>query len=433
MKILLYNVREYIVFLCGMCGELDSKDLSTKLNRSRSYIDNILADMKNDKYIRRFRYKASTHSACLFSSNYTQIRLKPSGEDMLDELAPELFWHYNLIVPPTKKDENGELSLGRFSGSDVIVRRRRRQSEIIQHFIFNNIRVDFFEPVLIPSEEAINISSTHRPHRKTDRPNIFTDIGILKVPNAIMNYGRRWTVNYFSIRALGKYNVTLNAEGKSRLLRSFGLLTRNNIFYVVYMVEILDGVWRSKDERATLVQIEKLFDKLPDCPPAKGMGDAAIVYTPNREIAFDFLKRVNDRKRKVRPEEVYKRVCILPINDADESLETLLLIDSFSTRFTEYILEGLDARIENERLHDAIYENQQVFNLIGNDYCKIIEAKKQIGKSAAIIIVEEWQEEAIREFFDNDNLAVWVYSKEEIEDITADLLEDEREEYEDGN
>ena len=422
MKIQITNIEDYILFLCCLCGELDMNTFSSHANYGTEYLRRSISLMVSNKTIRKFKYSHSAKSpGCVFFKNKSQLRItKPKGEGAVIKLSPELFWHYNLIVPERGRSKTGEKTGGRFTGGAVMAERRRRQSKIIQHLYFHGAEIDYLESV---TEQAENRPADTTLENYVIRKSIFDKDGNLLKPETIFSKIEKDKKYFFTIKALSKYGIKIDARGKNMMFRSFGVLLRNDIACSVYLISGIGETWHQNNEKLSGSRVRELINPLGEDRRERGRG-AAILYTPDKQVTEDFFFAKEDKRKKVKPEGVYDTAYILPIEESSAALEDLLLIKDFHKKIIALLLREVNVKIEEDRPYDAIALNQEVYSLFGNDIVKIKKVKEWVGKSSAILLIEEWQEETIRKFFANENLTIWVYSKEELREI-VEILRDE--------
>ena len=92
---------------------------------------------------------------------------------------------------------------------------------------------------------------------------------------------------------------------------------------------------------------------------------------------------------------------------------------------------GGDGKLTDGEDYDAMLMGREVFNLIGNDLVKIQRAKVRVKRKPQILLLQDWQEEAVRAYYGNlmsEDVAVWVYSEEEMRDVHRMLVTEERSE-----
>ena len=421
MKIIIKNIEEYILFLCCLSAEVDVSDLYSFGIYSTDYKRKHLTELTARKIIRKFRYTPTAKQAR--NKNYnpfgckSQIRLtKSRGEGAAINISSELLLHYNLVAPEMGRTRAGTSSGGRFSGTASHIERQRRLFKIIQHFHYNGMIVDMLSFELATNIQEDFTASSNIFEGFIKDKTIFDNEGSLLPPEEIISRLGKKDKCFLTIKALSKLNIQTDENGKNIMFRSFGLLIKGNVVYSIYMVGGANETWNANNEELSEMQVRRITGSVLDVN-VEGRG-AAIFYTPNISVCEDIFIRKNGTKNRIRPELVYSKAYILPINEATPTLEDLLLIDNWETKTIQVLLESNGGSITPEKEYDGLLKGREVYNLLANDIVKMQRARVRAGSRPMILLIQSWQEGLVKEYFgENKNVIIWSYSERELRDL----------------
>lgn len=430
MEIVITNVKEYLLYLCCLASEVEVSEFYQNATYDLRYAQNQISKLIGEKLIRRFSYSTSEKARNAFQSK-AQLRLtRAHGDGAAMNFSPVLSMHYDLLCPQQGRTKSGEVAGGRFSGGIAQVERQRRLARLIQHYHYNGIMVDFLKmrKVTPREKEELLLQKPALFAGFQGEKTIFREDGSLLSPEKILMQLEKEEACFLTMKALSRLSSGKNRGKKSNLYRMFGLLIKGETVYAVYMIGGAEEKWSKNSEETCEGQMQRLTSPLRN-EPETGRG-AAIFYTASEEACRNMLLRKSEKRNQILPEKVYDRAYILPLCRAHPFLEEILLSKDWKKRTTKILLGG-DGKLTDGEDYDAMLMGREVFNLIGNDLVKIQRAKVRVKRKPQILLLQDWQEEAVRAYYGNlmsEDVAVWVYSEEEMRDVHRMLVTEERSE-----
>lgn len=426
MKITINNFTEYILFLCCLCMEIELADFYEYAPYGLQYKEKMLTAVMSDKLIRKFRYDTSAKAQNAFGSK-TQLRItKSKGEGAAMNLSTSLLLHYDLLCPQRGRTRSGIVSGGRFSGSATHVERQRRLSRIMQHYHYNGIMVDMISAELFASNKQEDFTAeTNMFAGYIKEKTIFANDGSLLPPEDILSRLGREDTCFLTLKALSKMNIQSDSNGKNIMFRTLGLLIKGDIAYSVYLIGSAGEKWNKNNESLSEAQVRRLTAPLMN-EVDRGRG-AAIFYTPNEKVCADMFIRKGIAKNQVIPEGVYDKAYVIPLKRATPMLEQLLLIKDWKKKVTEILLAGSGKTVEDKEF-DAMVLGREVYTLIGNDLVQIQKARVRAKVQPQVLIMQDWQEDIIRDYYGDliKDVTIWTYNEKEMSELHRIIITQER-------
>ena len=381
MKILLRNATDYILFMLGLCGEVDISLMLDAAPASENHLRKQITSLGHGKIVRRHAY---TEDSCFGSKRI--LRLAGAvGDGALSEVSAELLSHFNLIAG--KKGQ-------RYKGNKQHRERHRRLCTLCQMFYETGVSVDMlshefkYDALPVFSIEESMFSSY------TKKKTIFDEEGNLLSPKEILTRAGETDTIFFTNRALSRMNQQKDERGKAIMCRSYGLLMRGPVMYNIYCAGDSGEIWWSSIERQMNMLTEKYKSDIFHVP--KGGEGAAIIYTPNEEKAMNVFVPPKLIKNRINPVGVYGEGHILPLNQNHLDIRAMLLRKNWREETGRYLLKE---NYKKGMVYDGTINGYEVYNFLSNDMVHMTQAQQRIKTRPATVLIHDWQEPIAKSFF----------------------------------
>lgn len=383
MKILIEDGRQYVLFLIGLCGEINYDDLLTHSIISVSYMEKVIRQMIKDKLIRRTtKQNQDGHDKAL-------LRLRdPTGASALMDLSPLLCVHYDLMAGTRGN---------RFKGSISHKERLHRAAALVQMFYESGIPVDMFlhdyKPNLFgtSSKKTEDTDGSQAKDMFTSivkAKTIFKHDGSLLPPEQIIARAGANQEIFLTMRALSGERDRKYKNSKNLMHRMYGILIRGKVFFNVYYLGSSGEMWWADVERQAMA-ITQRYRK--DLYPETNMGEgAAIFYTPTPQINRDIFFPPKKVRSRVNPPDAYAHSYLLPLSENHTAIRRMLLIDRWEEKCKSILFPDSES---SSHFCDGHIGNTEGYILLANDMSKMTRIIPRMKRREAVIIIHSWQQE----------------------------------------
>ena len=383
MKILLRNASDYILFMLGLCGEVDTSLMIDAASVSENHLRKQITSLIHSKMIRRHTYTEDSS----FGSKRVLRLAGAIGDGAMLELSEELLLHFNLLA--------GKKGV-RYKGNKQHRERQRRLFTLCQMFYESGVSVDMLKHELKSDALPFSSNTDSMFSSFVKKKTIFDEDGNLLAPKEIITRAGEDEVFFLTNRALSRLNQQKDERGKAIMCRSYGLLMKGAVMYNIYCTGDSGEIWWDSIERQMNMLTEKYKSDIFRTP--KGGDGAAIIYTPNEEKAQNIFNPPKLIKNRINPVGVYGEGHILPMNQNHLDIRAMLLRKNWRKETGAYLLKD---SYKEGLLYDGIVNGYEVYNFLSNDMVHMTQARQRIKTNPATVIIHDWQEPIVKQFFGN--------------------------------
>lgn len=399
MDIPVCGTAEYILFLIGLCGEVETDEIIDLEGTSRVWNMRVINQLLKDKIIKRHSYDTE-----IYKGAKEVLRLRDAkGEPMMEAISSELRFHYDLI-----RGKRGNRNKGDARYKD----RTRKSSKISQTLYKTGMPVDMFTHTLINTAEKLNGKGESTSQNSYTKPkSIFTEEGDLLKPLEILE---RLGVNeemYFSSKALARMNTGGNERARNLMSKAQGMLVKGNHILPVYYLQSANETWNKECEVSMMFTTNHFKRELGRTVTSE-KGEA-VFFIEEKDILPDFIFPSKKIKRAINPEAVYENAYMIPISENHEEIRQMILKENFHERSNELLLG------ENEikgKSYDGMMEGLKIYNLLSSNIAKIKSVKGELKNGSAAVIIHQWQADLMSRMF-GESLQAVILNEEEFYEL----------------
>ena len=399
MKIIVHSMREYILYMIALTGELSIKEfIDSNKEYSQRWIRGNIAELIKEGYVKKHVYKDSNKT---ITENGT-LRIKnPKGEELLKEMSEELLHQYELM--------SGGKAGERYKGNASRRERLRNEFYLTQVLSETGVEINLlpYEYITINNspwasaerEKILEEEKSMVENYYKSNHSLYSRDGQILSLNEIKFKITEDVVNYFPIKILGSLRNT--KQGKQNVFsRMFGFLMKNQKLIYGYMIYSDNPIWFTSAERKTIMMIKKELFAIGS--EEYNQSEEGVFYFNDTEQYTNYLSPRSDtekkdtlRKNYIRPTDILNHAYMLPLTENHVMIRELIFLEKGMEQINNLLLQ--DSYIPGKD-YDGEINGIHIYNLLSSDMRKLNLLKKECQDKYCIALIHPWQKEGIKRY-----------------------------------
>lgn len=421
MEVRVESLAEHILLIGCLCGEIDSSENeSLFLEEKESYYKRVLGSLVSKH---KLLYRANSRKG----TGGNIIRLSsPNGEEAARRLSSEAYQHFEMLAG--KKGN-------RYKGPKAHLKRVSDTATVIDKFFQMGYKIDFIWERRISNIERM--TKSYLDESKESRvQSIFRKDGTLLSPEEMIRLIKPNDKCFFSSKALTKNrdeivgtetekvwkNGKYEEVKRLQLSRIYGVACENQNIIPIYYMASETYRWVTTGEELIKYFVERLKKEIE----SRSSISEAIIFTPNKEVLRALIDPKNRKGNNAKIKEVYDRAYFLPLKENYKDIKDYIFIENHRLKMASYLLGD---KITPDETYDGLVDNREIYILLSNDLCRVIDIKKRImlnlkDKVSMEIIIHPWQREIMEMLLgkENEYLSYNEVEEDDFKEVLLDLM-----------